>query len=334
MLSTPVSPDTPLLAVEGLRVDFRTRHGDLRAIDNVSFEIKKGEILGMVGESGAGKSLIGATLIGLLPQNARVSGGTIKFKGREIQDLRGEARRALRGRSIAMIYQDPLTSLNPLYTVGSQISDTIFMTRKVDRAEADRRAIDWLARVGLPDPERRFNSYPHEFSGGMRQRVMIAMALITKPDLLIADEPTTALDVTVQAQILELIKTMQRELGMAVILITHDLGIVSGFCDRVNVMYAGRLLEASSTNEIFYHPRHPYTKALQKSIPALQQKGGELHTIPGLPPDVSKPMPGCPFTPRCEHAVEYCGKTPIYLEAVEPGHSTACLRVLKEKLDL
>ncbi len=325
----------PLLDVKNLRTYFHTRNGVVRAVDDVSFHIDKGETLGIVGESGSGKSVSCYSIMGLIPQPpGRIESGEALFENIDLLKCSPRQLRGIRGKRISMIFQDPMTSLNPYLRIGDQLIEPLLIHGQMSRPDAIQRGIQALREVGIQDAEHRMRSYPHEFSGGMRQRVMIAMALITKPDLLIADEPTTALDVTVQAQILELIKTMQRELGMAVILITHDLGIVSGFCDRVNVMYAGRLLEASSTKEVFYHPKHPYTKALQKSIPALQQKGEELHTIPGLPPDVSKPMPGCPFTPRCEYAVEYCGKTPIHLEAVEPGHSTACLRVLKEKLDL
>jgi oligopeptide transport system ATP-binding protein len=235
--------------------------------------------------------------------------------------------RSIRGKRVAMIFQDPMTSLNPYLRISTQLAEPLHIHEKLSRRQAQRRALDMLAAVGIHDAARRIHSYPHEFSGGMRQRVMIAMALITRPELLIADEPTTALDVTVQAQILELIQRLQRELGMAVIFITHDLAVVSGLCDRVQVMYAGRIVESADTRTLFRGPRHPYTRALQKSIPSTQPKGAELYTISGLPPDVSKPMPGCPFAPRCEFAVEDCRTRPVELAAAGPGHLQACRRV-------
>jgi oligopeptide transport system ATP-binding protein len=231
-----------------------------------------------------------------------------------------------------MIFQDPMTSLNPYMRISEQLIEPLLIHEKVSRAEAMKRALAMLEAVGINDAARRIRYYPHEFSGGMRQRVMIAMALITQPELLIADEPTTALDVTVQAQILELIRKMQRELGMAVIFITHDLGVVSGLCDRVLVMYAGRVVESGGVRQIFYEPRHPYTRALQRSIPALQQKGAELYTIPGLPPDVSKPLPGCAFAQRCEFATDRCRAEPVALSECAPAHWHACGRVARGEL--
>ena len=232
-----------------------------------------------------------------------------------------------------MIFQDPMTSLNPYLRVGDQITEPLLIHGKITRAEAQRRAIEALQEVGIQDAENRLKAYPHQFSGGMRQRVMIAMALITDPELLIADEPTTALDVTVQAQILDLIKKLQHDHGTAVVFITHDLGVVSGFCDRVQVMYAGRIVERAAVSEVFREPKHPYNKALQRSIPAMQSKGTDLYTIPGLPPDLSKPIPGCPFVPRCEFAREECN-APVHLEAVAPGHESACTRVQQGTLQL
>ena len=297
----------PLLSVANLRTYFHTRSGVYRAVDGVSFSVDRGETLGIVGESGSGKSVTCYSIMGLVPQPpGRIESGTAVFDGVDLLHCRPREARAIRGKRAAMIFQDPMTSLNPYLRISTQLVEPLLIHEKISRKEAEKRALAMLESVGLPDAGARFRQYPHEFSGGMRQRVMIAMALITRPELLIADEPTTALDVTVQAQILELIKAMQKELGMAVIFITHDLAVVSGLCDRVQVMYAGRLVETAGTAELFKHPRHPYTRALQQSIPALQPKGAELFTIPGLPPDLSKPIPGCAFAPRCEFASDRC----------------------------
>jgi oligopeptide transport system ATP-binding protein len=323
----------PLLTVNNLTTAFHTRNGVARAVNGVSFHLERGETLGIVGESGSGKSVTCHSLLGLLPTPpARVEGGAAMFDGVDLLSCGDRRLRRIRGRRISMIFQDPMTSLNPYLSVGEQLMEPLFIHENLDRATAGRKAVAMLGEVGIADPARRLAMYPHQFSGGMRQRVMIAMALITKPDLLIADEPTTALDVTVQAQILELIRKMQGELGMAVILISHDLGIVSGMCDRVMVMYGGQVMESAATEEIFYHPRHPYTRALQRSIPALQPRGGELYTIPGLPPDLLHPPPGCPFAPRCGQAVDYCAREPVRPMEAAAGHSTACLRVQRENL--
>jgi oligopeptide transport system ATP-binding protein len=317
----------PLLSVRNLRTYFHTRSGVFRAVDGVSFSVDRGETLGIVGESGSGKSVTCYSLMGLVPQPpGRIESGEAMFDGTDLLHGSPNQARAIRGKRIAMIFQDPMTSLNPYLRISDQLIEPLLIHEGASKKDALARAIQALESVGINDAARRIHFYPHEFSGGMRQRVMIAMALITKPELLIADEPTTALDVTVQAQILELIKALQREIGMAVIFITHDLGVVSGLCDRVQVMYAGRIVETADVRSIFYSPRHPYTRALQRSIPSLQPKGSELHTIPGMPPDVSKPMPGCPFAPRCEFAVEKCFTTPVQLKNVAPGHSHACLR--------
>jgi oligopeptide transport system ATP-binding protein len=266
--------------------------------------------------------------MGLIPTPpGRIESGTALFDGVDLLHCTPRQARAIRGKRVAMIFQDPMTSLNPYLRVSEQIIEPLLIHEKISRRDALARALAMLEEVGINDAAKRIHYYPHEFSGGMRQRVMIAMALITKPELLIADEPTTALDVTVQAQILELIKKMQRELGMAVVFITHDLGVVSGLCDRVQVMYAGRIVETTDTRTLFHAPRHPYTRALQRSIPALQPKGTELYTIPGLPPDVSKPIPGCAFAPRCEFVSERCQTIRPELAPVAPAHLQACLRV-------
>ena len=324
-----------LLRVEHLRTSFHTRAGTVRAVDNVSFSLNPGETLGIVGESGSGKSVACLSLLRLIPSPpGRIETGRADFGGIDLLHCEDRQLRAIRGDRIAMIFQDPMTSLNPYMRVGDQVIEPLVIHAKISREQAWHRGIEALREVGMPDAEKRMRSYPHEFSGGMRQRVMIAAALITKPALLVADEPTTALDVTVQAQILELIRKMQRELGTAVIFITHDIGIVSGFCDRVLVMYAGRIVESASTAQIFYKPKHPYNQALQKSIPALHEKGEKLYTIPGAPPDLSKPIPGCPFAPRCEFAQEKCTTSPIALKEITPDHFSACLRIQLREIDL
>src|SRR4051812_29971613 len=265
--------------------------------------------------------------MGLIPQPpGRIESGGALFDGTDLLHCSPAELRAIRGKRIAMIFQDPMTSLNPYLRVSEQLIEPLLIHEKISKRDALQRGLEALEAVGINDAAKRIHLYPHEFSGGMRQRVMIAMALITKPELLIADEPTTALDVTVQAQILELIKKLQRDFGMAVIFITHDLGVVSGLCDRVQVMYAGRIVESADVRTMFYRPRHPYTQGLQRSIPALQGKGTELYTIRGLPPDVSKPLPACPFAPRCEFAAEKCFVGPVELKEVAPGHAHACLR--------
>ncbi len=316
-----------LLTVTDLRTSFHTRNGVYRAVDGVSFQLDRGETLGIVGESGSGKSVTAFSLMGLLPQpTGRVEGGTAWFDGVDLLRCTPAQARSIRGRRLSMIFQDPMTSLNPYMRIGDQLIEPLLIHEKISKAEARKRGLAMLEAVGINDAAGRLNHHPHEFSGGMRQRVMIAMALITRPELLIADEPTTALDVTVQAQILELIRKMQQELGMAVIFITHDLGVVSGLCDRVQVMYGGRIVETSDTRTLFREPRHPYTRALQRSIPGLQAKGAELFTIPGLPPDLSKPVVGCAFAPRCPQASELCARHEPTLKDVRPGHAHACLR--------
>ena len=324
-----------LLNVTNLRTSFHTRNGIVRAVDGVSFSIEKGETLGIVGESGSGKSVTCYSIMGLVPQPpGRIEGGQALFDGADLLALKDAELNRIRGKRIAMIFQDPMTSLNPYLRIEEQLIEPLLIHEHTPRAEAVKRAVKALEEVGVPDAARRIRSYPHEFSGGMRQRVMIAMALITRPELLIADEPTTALDVTVQAQILELITKMQRELGMAVIWVTHDLGVVAGFCQRVLVMYAGRIVESGPTARLYAQPQHPYNRALQKSIPALQSKGTELYTIPGMPPDLSKPVAGCAFAPRCEFAEEVCRAGEMTLKEVAPQHATACLRGQRKELSL
>jgi oligopeptide transport system ATP-binding protein len=322
-----------LLTVTDLRTYFHTRNGVYRAVDGVSFSLERGETLGIVGESGSGKSVTCYSLMGLVPQPpGRIESGTAMFDGVDLLHCPPRDARRIRGKRVAMIFQDPMTSLNPYLRISEQLIEPLLIHEKISRGAALARGLEALEAVGINDAAKRIHFYPHEFSGGMRQRVMIAMALITKPELLIADEPTTALDVTVQAQILELIRKMQRELGMAVIFITHDLGVVSGLCDRVQVMYAGRIVETTDTRALFYQPKHPYTRALQRSIPSMQPKGVELYTIPGMPPDLSKTIPGCAFAPRCEFAVDRCGTIDPPLTDWQPGHRQACLRVQAKEI--
>jgi oligopeptide transport system ATP-binding protein len=318
----------PLLTVTDLRTHFHTRNGIYRAVDGVSFSVERGETLGIVGESGSGKSVTCYSIMGLIPQPpGRIESGSALFDGVDLLHCTPKEARSIRGKRVSMIFQDPMTSLNPYLRISEQVIEPLLIHERIPKKEALGRALDMMEAVGINDAARRIHFYPHEFSGGMRQRVMIAMALITRPELLIADEPTTALDVTVQAQILELIRRLQRELGMAVIFVTHDLGVVAGLCDNVQVMYAGRIVETAGANAVFHSPLHPYTRALQRSIPALQPKGEELFTIPGLPPDVSKPIPGCAFAPRCSFAAEVCvARVPELTEAA-PGHLHACTRV-------
>jgi len=325
----------PLLQVENLRTSFHTRNGVVRAVNDVSFSVGKGETLGIVGESGSGKSVTCYSLMGLIPQPpGRIEGGRALFDGVDLLHCPPAQLRSIRGKRVAMIFQDPMTSLNPYLRIEEQLIEPLLIHEQIDRPTARARAAAALKEVGIQDAASRMRGYPHEFSGGMRQRVMIAMAMITKPDLLIADEPTTALDVTVQAQILELIKREQQANGTAVIFISHDLGVVAGFCDRVLVMYAGKVVETASTRDLFCQPRHPYNRALQKSRPTGDMKGNELYTIPGLPPDLSKPIPGCAFAPRCEFVTDACRTGDRRLEAVADAHETACLRTQRKEISL
>ena len=300
-----------LLRVEDLRVSFATEDGVVQAVDGVSFELAAGEVLAIVGESGCGKSVTAQTLTGLTrAPNARIT-GSVSFRGRELNGLDDDQLRDVRGEQIAMVFQDPMCSLNPVYRIGDQITEMIHAHRDVSKDEASARAVELLRLVGIPNPERRVRSYPHEFSGGMRQRVMIAMALSLEPAMLIADEPTTALDVTVQAQILRLIDELNRNRDLAVVLITHDLGVVAEVADRVVVMYAGQIVEDATLDEIFYDAQHPYTWGLLGSLTRLDQpRGGRLPQIAGQPPSLLNPPTGCRFAPRCPHAFEKCDEPP------------------------
>jgi len=295
-----------VLSVRNLQVEFASRRGTLRAIDGVSFDIARGEVLGVVGESGAGKSVTGLSVIGLIDPPGRIAGGEIHLSGLRIDNLPPEEMRRIRGKRIGMIFQDPLTSLNPLYRIGDQIVETIRTHLDLSEQAARRRAIDLLAEVGIPAPEKRIDGYPHEFSGGMRQRVVIALAICAEPELIIADEPTTALDVSVQAQIISLIKRLGRDHGTAVMLVTHDMGVIAETSDRVAVMYSGRIAEIGPVQDVIKNPLHPYAKGLMGAIPTLTGADHRLVQIPGAMPRLSAIPPGCPFNPRCAAAFDRC----------------------------
>ncbi len=305
-----------LLEVQNLVVEFPTRRGTLRALDDISFSIAPGEVLGVVGESGAGKSLTGASIIGLLEPPGRVAGGRILLEGQRIDNLSHAQMRTIRGRKIGAIFQDPLTSLNPLYTIGRQLVETIQSHLPVDTAEARRRAIRLLEDTGIPAAAERIDHYPHQFSGGMRQRVVIALALAAEPKLIVADEPTTALDVSIQAQIIQLLKRICRDRGAAVMLITHDMGVIAETCDRVAVMYAGRIAEIGPVHEVINQPAHPYTMGLMASIPDMTSDRERLNQIDGAMPRLNAIPPGCPYNPRCPRAFDRCmTERPDLLEA-------------------
>ena len=313
-----------LLSVRDLKTSFFTHVGEVKAVRGISFDVNEGEVLGIVGESGSGKSVTSLSIMGLLQYPGRVVDGEILLNGEDILTYSKDQMRKVRGKEIAMIFQDPMTSLNPVYTIGNQVMEMILEHEKMTKREARARAIEMLKLVGIPAAEKRIDSYPHEFSGGMRQRVMIALALSCNPKLLIADEPTTALDVTIQAQILSLIKSLNKQFGMTTMLITHDLGVVATVCDKVAVMYGGLIMEYGTVDEIFYHPRHPYTMGLLGSIPHVD--GGEkrrLIPIDGTPPDLINPPKGCPFSTRCKYCMNVCTQEqPPYF--AEDKHRTMC----------
>ena len=330
------APDA-LLDVDDLVVRFRTHDGTIHAVNGISFQVARGERLGLVGESGCGKSVTNLAIMRLLPKPAgRIEGGSVLFDGQDLVRMDEADVREIRGRDIAMIFQDPMTSLNPVLTVEEQMTETIGAHRRLSKADARARAVDLLGMVGIPQPEKRLNSFPHQFSGGMRQRVMIAMALSLEPKLLIADEPTTALDVTIQAQVLELISRLTTETGTSLILITHDLGVVAGMTDRINVMYAGFIVETATTEDLFEAPSHPYTVGLLHSMPRVDEREGEpLIPIEGRPPDMRNAPTGCPFAPRCAWRLDVCWTANPPLAPLVPGtvvrvsgagatHLTAC----------
>jgi len=315
-----------LLEVENLQTQFFTSAGIVKAVDGITYDVDEGETVAVVGESGCGKSVSALSILRLIPDPpGRVVGGHIKFLGQDLATLSDEDMRHVRGNQIAMVFQEPMTSLNPVLTIGLQITETLQQHLDLNREEADERAFELLEKVGISDARRRLKQYPHHLSGGMRQRVMIALALSCNPKLIIADEPTTALDVTIQAQILELMKNLTRELGVALIVITHNLGVVARYADRVNVMYAGRIIESGTAEDIYHHPRHPYTLALLRSVPRMDQpRQAKLDPVQGQPPDLTKLDDGCSFRPRCNFASEKCKTSGPKLEAVSEGHTTAC----------
>ena len=321
----------PLLRVEDLRVQFWTTRGTVHAVNGISFEIGRGETLGIVGESGCGKSVTSLAILGILSRAGRVASGRALFDGRDLLALDDAQMRKIRGREIAMIFQDPMSSLNPVLTIGRQIREPLETHFDMERDAADRRATELLDQVGIPSARLRLKDYPHQFSGGMRQRAMIAMALACEPKLLIADEPTTALDVTIQAQILDLLRELVSERDTALMLITHDLGVVAGMCERVNVMYAGTIVESGAARQIFEEPRHPYTLGLLESIPRLDIGARQkLRPIPGAPRNMLSPPASCPFAPRCPNQIAVCLEHLPPLEPVEAGHRAACFNTVAE----
>ncbi len=315
-----------LLEIDRLKTHFFTSAGIVKAVDGVSYTVDEGETVAVVGESGCGKSVTAMSILRLIPwPPGKIVDGAIRFAGRDLVQLSEDEMRGVRGKDISMIFQEPMTSLNPVLTIGMQLTETMLAHTNATEAEAQQRAVDLLGMVGISEPQRRLVQYPHHLSGGMRQRVMIAMALACEPKLIIADEPTTALDVTIQAQILELMKNLTRDLGVAMIVITHNLGVVARYADRVNVMYAGKIIEHGSASDIYYRPHHPYTLALLKSVPRMDQpRQAKLDPVEGQPPDLTMLDDGCAFRPRCRFATEECAKSYPDLEVVDGGHSVAC----------
>jgi len=320
-----------LLDIKNLRLSFFTPAGEVKALNDVSIKLDEGDVLGIVGESGSGKSVTAYSVMGLTAYPGRIVDGTIDFNGHRINEMTEGDMRKIRGNEVSIIFQDPMTSLNPVYTIGNQITEVILLHTNKTKKEANDRAVELLRLVGINEPEKRLKQYPHELSGGMRQRVMIAIALACEPKLLIADEPTTALDVTIQAQILELMIELKNKIGMSIIMITHDLGIVANMCKKIAVMYAGKIVEYGSTDEIFYNPKHEYTKGLLRSIPKLTEKEHKkLVPIEGTPVDMLNPPAGCPFAPRCESCMKICMKAMPEYTALSEGHYSACWLLQKE----
>ena len=322
-----------LLEVKNLQTSFFTDAGEVRAVNGVSFTLERGKVLGIVGESGSGKSVTAYSIMQILAETGKIVGGSIKLDGQELVGAGEKVMRTVRGNKISIIFQDPMTSLNPTYTIGHQLMEAIMLHTDRNKQQAYERAVEMLKLVNVNEPERRMKQYPHEHSGGMRQRVMIAMALACEPDILIADEPTTALDVTIQAQILELMQSLQKELGMAIIMITHDLGVVAQLCDEVIVMYAGSICEQGTADEIFYHPCHEYTKGLMRSIPSVDSAGTKLQPITGTPIDLLNMPKGCPFAPRCEQAMKICIRERCERMQINDDHAAACWMNVKTAIE-
>ena len=322
-----------LLEVSDLRTSFFTDAGEVKAVNGVSYNLDRGKVLGIVGESGSGKSVSAYSIMQILAGTGKIVGGSIKLDGQELVDAGEGVMKTVRGNKISIIFQDPMTSLNPTYTIGHQLMEAITLHTNRNKAQAKERAIEMLRLVNINEPEKRMKQYPFEFSGGMRQRIMIAMALACEPDILIADEPTTALDVTIQAQILELMKSLQEELGMAIIMITHDLGVVAQMCDEVIVMYAGSICEQGTADEIFYNPRHEYTKGLMRSIPTADTAGTKLKPITGTPIDLLNMPKGCPFAPRCDAAMKICLRERCERMQINENHAAACWMNVKMGLE-
>jgi peptide/nickel transport system ATP-binding protein/oligopeptide transport system ATP-binding protein len=316
----------PLLRVSDLHVEFSLARGNLRAVDGASFEVGRGEALGLVGESGSGKTVALRALVGLLPRSARIAGGSIEFEGVDVLTLDDDRRRELRGRSIAMVFQEPMTALNPVMRVGEQIAEAPLVRLGMGRRQARNRALELMRLVGVPDANRRVDAYPHELSGGLRQRVMIAIALSAEPKLVLCDEPTTALDVTIQDQILKLLLSLREELDVSLVFVSHDLAVIAQACPRVAVMYAGQIVETGNVDAVFREPRHPYTLGLLRSVPDVDGVRRRLSSIPGAPPDPAMPPEGCPFHPRCSFAVAECTSGEFPLRPLADGRATACIR--------
>ena len=322
-----------MLEVKDLRTSFFTPVGEVKAVNGVSFNLDHGKVLGIVGESGSGKSVTAYSIMQILEKTGKIVSGSIKFNGQELVGAGEKVMKTIRGNKISIIFQDPMTSLNPTYTIGHQLMEAIMLHTPRNKQQAWDRAVEMLRLVNVNEPEKRMKQYPFEFSGGMRQRVMIAMALACEPDILIADEPTTALDVTIQAQILELMQSLQKELGMAIIMITHDLGVVAQMCDEVIVMYAGSICEQGTADEIFYNPKHEYTKGLMRSIPTVDSDGSRLQPITGTPIDLLNMPKGCPFAPRCDAAMKICMHQRCQRMQINEQHQAACWMNVKEAFE-
>lgn len=322
-----------LLEVNDLRTSFFTDAGEVKAVNGISFQLDRGKVLGIVGESGSGKSVTAYSIMQILASTGKIVGGSIKLDGEELVDAGEKKMRKVRGNKISIIFQDPMTSLNPTHTIGHQLTEAILLHTGRNKKQAKERAVEMLRLVNINEPEKRMKQYPHELSGGMRQRVVIAMALACEPDILIADEPTTALDVTIQAQILDLMTSLQKELGMAIIMITHDLGVVAQMCDEVIVMYAGSICEQGTADEIFYNPRHEYTKGLLRSIPTTNTFGQKLKPITGTPIDLLNMPKGCPFAPRCDAAMKICIKEKAERMLINDDHAAACWMNVKKGIE-